>query len=110
MRHLTRAPGMLIRKENAASLIWLRFLAGPPAKSDVAVLAGVASSAPSSCEDVASRVRQAINEPYCGNRQKCPSSTKTIFLVDQVQVYRLLARSKHIEIFLAAERRVASGD
>ena len=70
MRHLTRAPGMLIRKENAASMIWLRFLAGPPAKSDVAVLACVASCAPSSCEDVASRVRQAIKRTLLWEQTK----------------------------------------
>ena len=53
---------MLIRSEDAASLMRLGILPGPPAKGTAVVLADMVLSAPSSCEDAASRVCQSIHE------------------------------------------------
>ena len=53
---------ILIRKKDAANMIRLRVLPGLPAKGDAVVLANMVTSAPSTHEDVASRVRQANYE------------------------------------------------
>ena len=50
------------REEDATRMIRLRIPPGPPAKGNAAVLADMAPSARSAYEDVASRVRQAIDE------------------------------------------------